>query len=114
VVPVLTYLFVNNISRKHMILMFEKNYAFSAFEDKSPEYPSTFFLANNQYCIAEIADNFHKVTGFSHKAFESIEQEKDRAVHCDDIIKVRSFQCEVSNLIALHETQEVDIIFRNI
>ena len=32
VVPISTYLFVNNLSRKHMILIFEPNYSFKAFD----------------------------------------------------------------------------------
>jgi hypothetical protein len=33
VVPVFTYLFVNNMSRKHMILMFEPNFNLKLFEE---------------------------------------------------------------------------------
>ena len=71
VVPILTYLFVNNLSRKHMILIFEPNYAYKVFDDgTSVDRPYSFLLANEDFKLGEIANTFHYITGIHQTAFK--------------------------------------------
>ena len=58
VIPVFTYLFVNNMSRKHMILMFEPNTNFKLFEEPHQNDPTAFFLTNSQFQIGETSNSF--------------------------------------------------------
>lgn len=70
VVPVLTYLFVNNMSRKHMILMFEPNNNLKLFDEPYSNQPSTFLLSNNSFRLTEVSNGFDKVTGVSNQGLQ--------------------------------------------
>ena len=95
VIPVFTYLFVNNMSRKHMILMFEPNNSLKIFDEPHHNDSYSFLLTNSKFSIGEISNSFDKVTGVSKKAVNSLSEELDRCLVCDDLIKVRSFDCEI-------------------
>ncbi len=47
VVAVNTYLFLNSLSKKHMILMFEPNKKMKIFDDLGYESPYTFLIADH-------------------------------------------------------------------
>lgn len=96
VVPVFTYLFVNNMSRKHMILMFEQNHSLKVFDEPYQSAPSSFLLASNEFRLTELSNTFDKVTGVSWPAITQLSEDLDRQLHCDDFLKVRSTDCEIS------------------
>ena len=58
IIPVFTYLFVNNMSRKHMILMFEPNTNFKVFEEPYQNEPFSYLLTNNELLIEETSNSF--------------------------------------------------------
>lgn len=68
IVPVLTNLIVNDLSRKHMILFFEKNTSFRTFDEPFANVPFAFLLASSKYRLNELSYNFEKVTGVSQAA----------------------------------------------
>jgi hypothetical protein len=53
--PVLTYLFINSLSNKHMILMFEPNRKLKVFDDPHSDAPFTFMITDNDFKVGEIA-----------------------------------------------------------
>ena len=98
VIPVFTYLFVNNMSRKHMILMFEPNSNLKIFDEPHHNDSYSFLLTNNTFSIGEISNSFDKVTGVSKQALNLLTEELDRGLTCDDLIKVRSLDCEIQQI----------------
>jgi hypothetical protein len=48
-VPVYTYLFINHVSRNHMVLLFEKNEQFFVFEEPYHDAAFAFIVANKDY-----------------------------------------------------------------
>ena len=98
-VPILTYLFINNLSRKHMILIFEPNYAYKVFDEgTSVDKPYSFLLANDGFKLGEIANTFYYITGIHQTAFKQLNEERDKDLLCDDILKIVNLDCEVSEL----------------
>ena len=55
VVPVYTYLFINYLNRKQMILLFEVNEQFTVFDEPYKDSPFAFILSNKQYQIGELS-----------------------------------------------------------
>ena len=53
--PVLTYLFINSLSNRHMILMFEPNKNLKVFDDPHSEAPFTFMITDNDFKVGEIS-----------------------------------------------------------
>ena len=53
--PVVTYLFINSLSNRHMILMFEANKKLKVFDDPHAETPFTFMITDNDFKVGEIA-----------------------------------------------------------
>lgn len=66
--PVITYLFVNNMSRKHMILMFEHNRRFRGFDDSHSDEPFGFLLTSPSLIIRELSTNFEHTSGVTKRA----------------------------------------------
>ena len=58
VLTVNTYLFVNHLSRKHMILLFEQNNEYQVFEDPFQDAQYSYLLANKDFHTGELAHNF--------------------------------------------------------
>ena len=113
VVAVNTYLFLNNLSKKHMILMFEPNSKMKAFEEQYHESPFTFLIADHQFNIGELAANFEVLTGINPKSVKRLKKETDRSLNCDDIIRMSNVDCGISDLKAENIT-EVEIVFINL
>ena len=112
--PVSTYLFVNNLSRKHMILIFEPNYSFKAFDAVTQEAPFTFLLADSKFKFGELAYNFFYITGVHQMALRQLKEDRDKNLICDDFIKVVNVDSEVSEIQQNYEIQEVEVVFRNV
>jgi hypothetical protein len=78
VVPVFTYLFVNNMSRKHMILMFEPNTQFKVFDDPQHNNYYSFLLASKEFNLGELSQTFDKITGVTNSLLSHKQEELDR------------------------------------
>lgn len=78
--PVVTYLAINSMTRKHMILIFEENVHFQVGTDdqQSGFGNSAYMLANSEYKMAEVSSNFHDVTGVQPVALKHLSNQLDR------------------------------------
>ena len=114
VIPVFTYLFVNNMSRKHMILMFEPNSNLKIFDEPHHKDAYSFLLTNNTFSIGEISNSFDKVTGVSKQALNLLTEELDRGLNCDDLIKVRSLDCEIQQIQDIQDMNEIEVSFKGV
>ena len=68
VIPVYTYLFVNHLSRKHLILLFEQHHELQVFEDPYQDSQFSFLLADQNFMVGELSSNFEQHTGINSRA----------------------------------------------
>ena len=114
IIPVFTYLFVNNMSRKHMILMFEPNTNFKVFEEPYQNEPFSYLLTNNELLLEETSNSFESVTGIKKQSLNTLNEVIYKKVECDDFIELRSFDSEIKDVLDLHEINEIEITFKNV
>lgn len=112
--PVLTYLFINSLSNRHMILMFEPNKRMKVFDDPNADAPFTFMITDNDFKVGEIAQNFEYITGIGSKSFKNMRDDRDREIVCDDIIRIITYDCGMRDFKQEFEPQEVDVVFHSI
>ncbi|TNV87759.1 hypothetical protein FGO68_gene17348 [Halteria grandinella] len=113
VVPVFTYLFVNNMSRKHMILMFEPNTQFKVFDDPQHNNYYSFLLASKDFKLGELSQTFDKVTGVTNSLLSQRQEELDRQLQCDDLIRMHSQDYDLQQLDDfIHEGAEAEVTFK--
>ena len=70
-------------------MVFEPYKSYNPF-DSHTFGPSTFILTNNDFTLEELAFSFEFVTGISLKAFAQFQQDTNRTLYIDDIIKIVS------------------------
>lgn len=67
ILPVVTYLSINNLSRRHMILIFEENPGFHLFDQHQENNSSNaingvgqsaYIMTNKKFNVGEISSNF--------------------------------------------------------
>ncbi len=113
-IPVITYLFINSVSKRHMILMFEPNKHLKVFDEPYTEAPFTFMLTDHEFKVGEIAQNFEFLTGIGVKSFKNLQEERDRSIFCDDIIRIVSYNCGIKEFTEDFDPQEVDVVFHTL
>lgn len=82
------------------------------FEEPYQNSPFGFFLATNEYRLAEVSQSFDKVIGVTNSHIAHLTEELDRTLHVDDLVKICSIESDVSSLTELHETNEAEVVFK--
>ena len=110
-VPAYTKIFINSLSRSHMILLFQEDKRFKMYEEPFSQQPFSFMLVTPDYKINEISSNFKDITGIGLAEIDKLQQDSSMAATLDDIVKIKNFDCFPSKLLFEYETNEAEIKF---
>lgn len=113
-IPVTCYLFINNVNRSHMTMLFEENTHLKVYEEPFQSVPYAFLLASQKFDVSEISRNFEKITGVSHRSILTLLKANQGNLGLDDIVKVRNINCTINELKDIFETNEAEVQFENV